>query len=255
MPIRRFALGALFLAAAAAASAATFTVTSTADSGAGSLRQAILDANANGGADTIGFNIAGSGVHTITPATPLPPITDAVTIDGYTQPGASANTQPTGALNTVLRIEISGAGTTGSGLDVRAQNVDDPGLVINRFSLGQVDGNSSFNHANMVVQGCIIGSSPDGLVGYPGGLGASVTSPNFLIGGDTPSLRNLISLPSIGVTLSISGAASGFVLGNLIGTDVAGSRRIAETRGRRDGLYLGSTGFTIVGGTAPGTAT
>src|SRR5215471_6308886 len=35
----------------------TFVVTNTNDSGAGSLRQAILDANANAGADTINFNI------------------------------------------------------------------------------------------------------------------------------------------------------------------------------------------------------
>ena len=37
---------------------ATYTVTNTDDSGAGSLRQAILDANGNAGADTIDFNIA-----------------------------------------------------------------------------------------------------------------------------------------------------------------------------------------------------
>ena len=74
--------------------AATFTVTSTADSGAGTLRQAIIDANNAGGADTIAFNIAGSGVHTIALATPLPAITSAATIDGYTQTGALVNTLP-----------------------------------------------------------------------------------------------------------------------------------------------------------------
>ena len=62
-------------------SADTFTVTHTDDSGPGSLRQAILDANATAGADTIEFNIPGAGVHTITPTTALPGITDAVTID------------------------------------------------------------------------------------------------------------------------------------------------------------------------------
>ena len=56
------------------AEATTFTVTSTADSGPGSLRQAILDANANAGADTIAFDIVGSGVHTIALATTLPTI-------------------------------------------------------------------------------------------------------------------------------------------------------------------------------------
>ena len=48
--------------------AATFTVTNTDDTGPGSLRQAILDANAAPGLDTIAFNIPGAGVHTISPA-------------------------------------------------------------------------------------------------------------------------------------------------------------------------------------------
>src|SRR5688572_716467 len=64
----------------------TFTVTNTQDSGAGSLRQAILDANANAGADVINFSI-GAGQQTIVLAAALPVITDPVTIDGTTQPG------------------------------------------------------------------------------------------------------------------------------------------------------------------------
>ncbi len=68
MSIRRTVVIAVFLGLASlAAVAATFTVTTAADSGAGSLRQAILDANANAGADTIAFDIPGSGIHTITP--------------------------------------------------------------------------------------------------------------------------------------------------------------------------------------------
>jgi hypothetical protein len=59
-----------------------FTVTNTNDSGAGSLRQAITDAN-NMGGGTINFNIPGSGVHTISPLTVLPTIAQTVTIDGY----------------------------------------------------------------------------------------------------------------------------------------------------------------------------
>src|SRR5262245_27768694 len=78
---------------------ATFTVVNTNDTGAGSLRQAILDANAQanvGGPDRVEFNIPGSGVHTITPLSALPDITDPGTIDGYTQPGAVMNTDPLG---------------------------------------------------------------------------------------------------------------------------------------------------------------
>ncbi len=57
----------------AAARADTYTVTNTADSGAGSLRQAILDANA--GTDTIAFDIPGAGVHRIDVPTSLATIT------------------------------------------------------------------------------------------------------------------------------------------------------------------------------------
>ena len=56
-------------------------VANTQDAGTGSLRQAILDANANPGADRIEFNIGGGGVKTIALATALPAITDTVTID------------------------------------------------------------------------------------------------------------------------------------------------------------------------------
>ena len=55
-----------------------YTVTNTSNTGAGSLRQAITDANAHAGADTINFNIAGTGVHTITPTSALPAITGPV---------------------------------------------------------------------------------------------------------------------------------------------------------------------------------
>src|SRR5437879_13907421 len=97
----------LVLVAVGSSDAATFTVTSTADSGVGTLRNAITLANTTPGADTIAFNISGAGVHTITPLTPLPNITEAVTIDGYTQPGSSVNTLASGD-NAVLKIELNG---------------------------------------------------------------------------------------------------------------------------------------------------
>ena len=75
-------------------------VTNTLDGGLGSLRQAILDANfTTRFIDNIGFNIPGSGPHTIQPGSALPDITDPVIIDGYTQSGASPNSNPPGAGN------------------------------------------------------------------------------------------------------------------------------------------------------------
>ena len=69
----------------------TYTVTNTSNSGAGSLRQAITDANAHAGADTIWFNISGTGVHTIKPATALPSITGPVILDATTDDSFAAN--------------------------------------------------------------------------------------------------------------------------------------------------------------------
>src|SRR5262249_34064182 len=79
------------LAVSRHAIATTFTVTNTNDSGVGSLRQAISDANAGGpGPHTITFNIPGSGVHGIELSSGLPAISIPVgglTIDATTQPG------------------------------------------------------------------------------------------------------------------------------------------------------------------------
>src|SRR5262249_45367619 len=116
----------------------TFTVFDTDDEGAGSLRQAILDANANPGADLIAFNIAGSGVHTVavgsTTGTALPDITDPVTVDGYSQPGASRNTLAVGD-NAVLLVEIDGelAGHGVNGLHITAGGSAVQGLMIDNF--------------------------------------------------------------------------------------------------------------------------
>ncbi|MFN4254245.1 MAG: right-handed parallel beta-helix repeat-containing protein [Saprospiraceae bacterium] len=68
--------------------AATYTVSNTDDSGSGSLRQAIMDANGNSGADIIEFSVAG----TLNLSSGLPSITDALTIDGTTAPGYVAGT-------------------------------------------------------------------------------------------------------------------------------------------------------------------
>src|SRR5687768_18517027 len=59
-----------------------FSVTNTLDAGAGSLRQAILDANATtndaDGPDIIQFNIPGAGPHTIALQSGFAEITDAL---------------------------------------------------------------------------------------------------------------------------------------------------------------------------------
>jgi hypothetical protein len=68
----------LLLAEVSKLSAATFDVSTLADSGPGSLRQAILDANAASGEDAITFSVTGK----IALATNLPTITDSLSILG-----------------------------------------------------------------------------------------------------------------------------------------------------------------------------
>ncbi|HSH39385.1 MAG TPA: DUF4394 domain-containing protein [Chthoniobacterales bacterium] len=112
--------------ALAAPTASQLTVTTTADAGPGSLRQAILDANTSPGADRIVFNIPGAGVQRIeVGSNPLPAITGALTIDGYTQPGAAANSLTIGS-NARILIEIR---RNHSPNESREDNYD--GLVLN----------------------------------------------------------------------------------------------------------------------------
>ena len=205
-----------------------FTVTNTNDSGSGSLRQAILDANSMGGG-TITFSITGMGVHTIGPLTVLPPITQSVIIDGTTQPGWMANTNPpTMGLNTVLVIELSGAmappNSNFSGLTINADNCTVRGLVINSFQHDAIDVVSNGN----VIAGNFIGTNATGTAALPNGsqgVGAVIvggTASNNTIGGTTPDARNLVS-GNVGEGIFIQLGTGNTVQGNLIGTDVTGT--------------------------------
>jgi hypothetical protein len=226
----RSLLIALCLAVSTALPAATFTVTSTADSGAGSLRAAIESANATPGADTIAFGIVGTGPHTIALASALPNITEAVTIDGYTQAGSSPNTQPTTqGLNTVLMIVIDGAGSGVPGtlgcMTSAASNVTIRGLVMNRCPGYQIRLQGAVS--NNVVAGNFLGTTYDGL-SVPAGASAGgvlqVSQTGTRIGGTAPADRNLIAGVGNPLSIGASGVAGTDVVveGNLLGTDKTG---------------------------------
>ena len=114
------------------AAQATVTVNTTNDLDDGScdeshcsLREAIAASNEAAAGGIIAFNIAGSGPHTIQPSSALPPIEDALQIDGATQPGFAGAP--------VIELDGSLAGDA-HGLDIVGSNNLIRSLAINRFA-------------------------------------------------------------------------------------------------------------------------
>jgi parallel beta-helix repeat protein len=238
---------ALFLLTSLAQSA-TYTVTNTGDSGAGSLRQAILDANANAGADTIAFDVPGAGVHTISPATALPTITEQATIDGYTQPGAAANTLPLAqGTNALILIELDGQGAAQgpAGLFLGAA-----GTVVRGLAIAHWTSEISVDHPNCVIAGNFLGLDAAGTAhpnpDHYSGTGVTIifsSTTGTQIGGPDPADRNVISGNLGGISASQAGTV---IQGNLVGTDVTGTHAIPNTGG---GVSLTKAG--MVGGPGP----
>ncbi len=238
----RFVLLLALLCPALDAHAATFTVTSTANSGTGSLRQAILDANASPGPDVVTFNIPGPpGSLTIAPITALPTITGPVTIDGYTQPLTSVNTAASGT-NAVLRIVLSGsaspADTIGLGFGAGSGGSLVRGLVINGFDgLGSGVGVRIFAGIGtnaIAIEGCFIGTNAQGTAALPNGAGGvSTSAAGTRVGGSTLAERNLISGNERAGVFTATGS---IVRGNLIGTQANG----VSALGNRYGIVAGA---------------
>src|SRR5215831_13008205 len=224
----------------------TFVVTNANDSGAGSLDQAILDANANAGADTISFNIPGPGVHTISLMHSLPAITDPVTIDGYTQPGASQNSLAVGD-NAVLLIVLSGANAPAdsTGLVLFHGNSTIQGLVINGFSGPAIDVE---NFGGNQIQGNFIGTNASGTAAVPNHDGIRFNVASNTIGGSSPAARNVISGNTANGVLLASGAAI-TVQGNYIGTNAAGTGGVPNGA---NGIFMDFSNNSTIGGTATG---
>jgi hypothetical protein len=265
-------IAGLLMVATSPAYAAAFTVNSTGD-GADrnladsacdasasrgnqcTLRAAIEEANDTAGADTIRFNIPGSGVRTIKPASELPAITDPVTIDGYTQPGASKNTLAKGT-NAKLMIELDGSTPpAANGLVLEGvSGTTIRGLVINNFNSGPSSAGNGIvletsSGSNNVIEGNFIGTNPAGTApeGNAGGAGGGVVvggAGENVIGGSSRAARNLISDNGSGGVFLDSG--SNDVLGNLIGTDRTGK---GELGNNGNGIRVFDSDNTISGNT------
>lgn len=226
-----------FGCAASVAHADVFMVTNTNDSGAGSLRQAILDADAASAIETIQFAIPGSGPHTITLAGALPAIVGAsgsldLTVDGFSQPGSVQNTNAPdqGGINAVLMIEITG-GDSGisSGFIIGGgpccTTLTLQGLVLNRLGTPVAGNGGTAGVSTIKLYGNFVGTTLDGTALPAIGNNDAVRTGlgGAQIGGSQPWQRNVLSGSGTGVL--ISGGPT-VIEGNLIGTDASGSSAI-----------------------------
>jgi len=225
-----------------AAVGTVYTVTSTSNSGTGTLRQAITDANNHAGADTISFNISGTGVKTITPTSALPQITGQVILDASTQPGYAGTP--------LIRITGSSAGSGVNGLYF-ADGSDGStvrGLMITKFSR---DGIYIASGADgITIAGNWIGTTGTGSTGVGNtNTGIESFAVGTKIGGTGTYDGNVITNSgNDGISLS-NNTVTGYVIqGNIIGLDPDG----ATGGGNVDvGLaILTGTGNTIGGTTA-----
>jgi hypothetical protein len=216
-----------------------FVVTNANNHGAGSLRDAIINANATPGTDTITFNIPGPAVKTINLLIALPEITDRVVIDATTQPGYAGTP--------LIEIDGLALGSNGNGLVVKAGGSTVRGLSIGNFRGGF--GIWLNGCDNNVIQGNYLGVAADGTTARQNFRGVVLNnSSNNQIGGTTAAARNVVSGNSAS-GIDITGN-NNVVQGNYIGTNAAGTAAL----GQPGGVSMSSSNSTdnVIGGTAPG---
>lgn len=247
--LRVLILPTLLLVLAGAARAqgpVRFTVNSTDDADDGvcdathcSLREAIDAANAGAGIDTIAFDFAGAGLQTITPAAPLPDVTDPVVIDGATEPDFAS------VPVIELRGDVAGAGA--SGLHILAGGSTVRGLIVNRFTTGiHLEGAGSNR-----VEGNYIGSD-DKLIKCLANTSAGILidSSDNVVGGTTFAARNIIGC-SGAHGVHITGGSGNRVESNYVGVDLTGTQPLPNAG---DGVRIEGSTDNTVGGTGQATA-
>jgi len=208
-------------------------VTSANDSGLGTLRQVIGDANTLPGINYIDFSIQQANsaiVSTINLLSVLPFITDTAIMDGYSAFGAKPNTVPFGGANDAqIRIQIN----ANSIADIDALTFNTNSSVVKGLSVyGAITGTPSrygikINGDGNQVTGCYVGLFANGNSASPAnanGIGVSGGSNNIIGGGGSPSNMNIISgAQFIGVSISGTTAIGNLIRENYIGTNITGT--------------------------------
>jgi parallel beta-helix repeat protein len=222
-------------------------VTNINDSGPGSLRQAILDADntvANPGQNTIHFAIAPSGVQTIAVDSALPFLSNpaGIVLDATTE-GGFAGTP-------LVVIDGGSKVPSHNGLMVTGGNSTIKGLAIVDFFI--VGAAIDLASSNNTVQGNFLGVNAAGTAAAENyyGIYLPAGASNNTIGGTTPAARNVISGNDIfGILLEGSGTSGNLIEGNLIGTDVSGTMAVPNGF---DGIGVTGASGNTIGGTVTG---
>jgi hypothetical protein len=245
---------------------AAIVVTTTSDAlapsdGTVSLREAITEVDA-GVSNTIDFAIpqpsplpaTGPAIQTIivggTGNGALPALTKPVTINGYTESGASANTLAVGD-NAKILIQLNGAnaGPNADGilLAAGAGGSTVEGLDVNRFSANGIEARSNSN----VIKGNFAGINPQGNAAYANQVdGIRILSASYnTIGGTSPAARNVSSgnlIDGIHVDGTVSAPATyNLVEGNYTGTNAAGTGFVGVKPNEAQGTVGGNSFFGI----------
>ncbi|MFW5439425.1 MAG: LamG-like jellyroll fold domain-containing protein, partial [Methylophilaceae bacterium] len=192
-----------------------------------------------------------SSWYSIQPGSALPTISDALTIDGYSQTGAQENTLATGT-DAIIKIEIDGSiaglgtdGLTVAGFPPLPNTIK--GLVVNQFDDYGIALLSGSNH---VITGNYIGTDVSGTLDLGNGsTGLHIDADDVTVGGTTAAARNVLS-GNDAYGINLNSATGGIIQGNYIGTNAAGNAAIGNTIGGV--LAQNSTGGNTIGGTAPG---
>ena len=221
------------------------------------LRAAIQEANAAPGHQTIAFDIPGTGVQTIQLMSKMVTINDStggVTIDGFTQPGSSVNTDPL-ADNAVRTIAIRGNGASSfDGFTIVSADNEIRGLSIYNVRRGVWIWKSTAMRNRLV--GNIIGTDPAATFVAPSfqglayGVHVEQDAPDTVVG--TPALedRNVISgNGNHGVGFWHYNTDRNVVQNNIVGLSPDGTRSVPN---RRHGIDFNfGVSESVIGGTGP----
>lgn len=255
-----FALLLAVVFAGGAARAATFTVSSLADSGPGSLRQAVLDANASSGADDVVFAPGLSGTITLAFASGEILITDSLFVHG---PGAAALTVSGNHQSRIFHVESpaatlidvtlsgltltqgsSGLFTTGGAVLANGENLTILDSVISDSSAGDIEEPGCGGNVGFAGPGGATLRIADSTLtgGTTGGVGISA------LGGNLCVVEGTLILERSTLAKGQAGTGGGLYLQSLTGDSTISSTTISGNEGASAGggiAFVVSSGVTL----------